>query len=193
MGTISRAELDGLLKRRAAGRAAQKIGQSFEARVKLSCDVYREQEIAFLFPMPVPTAPCGVRGKGGAPLRVLSGQAPFDFFGWTRDGHAVGLEVKATARKKSLPIIGEGKCGSGLQWHQLEALADLYLHGGEAVLLWKNGDDVGLVSGFALYEARQWYRRDGRKSIPWHRFRPVPMVFHGPAIAEYPDWWRGCA
>jgi hypothetical protein len=134
--------------------------------------------------------PCGIRHPvSGAPLYIPKRKAPFDIYGYRplmMDGKMraifVGAELKSTGEHMSrMPIIGPEHRGSGLQYHQLVALALLASNGGEAYLLWDNGGEYGLLDGQALIVAKSLYdttlraRSDpeGRRSIPWERFRVV--------------------
>ena len=151
-------------------------GRQFEAEVEATFPAYRAGGFAHLMRMPVPTVPTGTQTKHG-PVMRLSGSAPFDVVGYTLDtGKMIGAELKESARTKtSLRIVGPGLSGSGVQWHQLEALYGLHYAGGHAYLLWSNGGLVGRIAGDELAEAYERAERAfsgrsekvGQKSIPF--------------------------
>jgi len=169
------AEVEPSRARRLQGRQAQAAGGDFEAAILKLCELYETKRVAHLARMPVPTAPAPRRGQRARGLRVLSGQAPFDLYGWTcKCAQAVGVELKSTAKKeRRLPIVGEGKKGSGIQKHQLDALASLAGCGGVARIVWSNGGEIGVLSNDDILQAQALYAEGGRgtRSIPWGWFR----------------------
>ena len=108
----------------------------------------------------------------------------------------IGAEIKATSsRDKSLPIIGPGKKGTGLKYHQLNALAGLAEAGGISRLIWCNEGDIGVLASEDILVAYRVYEQAmqseasnkdaarGAKSIQWERFKPCNYT----AIAM-PNW-----
>lgn len=113
--------------------------------------------------------PVGMRGK--LPIFMQVAKAPFDMMGYDSQGIVIALELKSNETAKTrLPIIGEGKRGSGLQYHQLEALVKVYGSGGHAAVLWYNGGKVGMLDGYNLEVAWVGHKAGRTKSIPWSYF-----------------------
>ena len=162
------------------------IGKRFENEIKYSFSAYEATGIAMLRMLPVPTAPAPKKYRNPQ-LRVLCGNSPFDVGGWTFDGaRYIGAELKATAKyKPSLPIVPAGRDGSGIQEHQLKALADLSSCGGLAFVVWNNGGEVGvidlrqIVATWAVFLASKHMEEAGKtvlrgsRSIKWGVFQPV--------------------
>jgi penicillin-binding protein-related factor A (putative recombinase) len=145
-------------------------GKRFEKELDHTFDsLMRSEGVAFLARMSEPTAPSPRLGKFG---RVLSGTAPYDFYGMMKGGKHIAMEAKHNdKRKASLPIIGYKKKGSGLQFHQLEALANVALHGGIARVVWCNGGVVMSIGNREILMVHKIYNtKDGRKSIPTNLF-----------------------
>lgn len=177
-------------------------GRTLEYEIEQTIEPYREDGQAHLMKMPVPTVPTGQQGKYG-PIMRLAGQAPWDFIGFAAsDARTIGCEAKETTeRATSLPIIRPGRDGgSGLQWHQITALAALWEAGGHPHIVWANAGEIAVLAGAAIWNqyasarAAAEAKQDGRKaergalSIPWEAFDPVEHVAIEGAII--PDWLR---
>lgn len=165
-------------------------GAGFEKLIDRTLEVYALREAAWIARMPVPTAPAG-RDRRGVPLRRLCGPAPYDLYGFANDGVAIGCELKESNQRPSLPIVAPGHKGDGLQYHQLDALANLALHHGIARIVWSNGGQVGVLGGAELVLAWRTYNtamtgkaRRGDKSIQWEQFREAKSSLPG----GLPDW-----
>lgn len=163
---------------------AGSAGADFERLIETTFQFYDGRNLARLAMMPVPTRQVGSRN--GQPILVRTGAAPFDVYGYlVADGRMVGAELKSTVRKVSLPIIGPERTGSGLQFHQLDALANLAQAGGIARLVWCNGGGIGVLADMDLVNIWSIFcdaitsERAGRKaqqnskSIKWERFETV--------------------
>lgn len=156
----------------------------------------RKKTGAFLYRLYPPTKIGGMRGT--MPCWIQTGRALFDVAGWlptplqTLDGKkvkanlAIGIELKETKDvHSSLRIVGDDGSGSGLQAHQLEALAAVHRDGGIARVLWNNGGVVAVLDGEEIAQAHFTYgvsvqaekmRKKpalGSRSIPWSLFRRV--------------------
>jgi hypothetical protein len=107
----------------------------------------------------------------------------------------LGVELKETGHfHSSMPIIRRDRKGSGLQHHQIEALAALHRDGHIAGLLWNNGGIIGYCAGDVI--AASYYEfevslkaeemgktpKKGARSISWQKFSPI----HGDDPA---DWY----
>jgi len=140
-------------------------GRSFEKELEATFDSIRiKEDVALIAAMPVPTAPSFV---GGRSVRVLKGKAPFDYWGMFKGGRFLGMEAKMTsASKKSLAIVAPLKRGSGLQWHQLEALAAVARNDGVARIVWCNGGLIMNMGNRGILLVHESYNDGGRKSIP---------------------------
>ena len=169
----------------------------FENTIAATFRVYAEKRKAVLAMMPVPIKQVGA--KGGMPIYVRAGKAPFDVYGWEiGSGRMIGAELKSSGRKKSLPIVAPASRGDGLQYHQLASLAELVADGGHGLVVWDNGGEVGVLRGPALTNAFRTYEhamksgvsgrsvKRGSKSIPWGTFEVVEWTVLGQSVA--PDW-----
>ena len=145
------------------------LGKVWENELEHSFDaLIRSEGLSSLVKMPEPTAPKVMYGKF---VRVLCGKAPYDFTGMMKGGKHIAMEAKHNdKRKASLPIIAEKKKGSGLQWHQLGALANVAEHGGIARIVWCNGGVVMAIGNEAIMAVQRSYQEGGRKSIPTDLF-----------------------
>ena len=143
-----------------------------------------QEDVAFLAGMPVPTAPIMV---GRRMYRVLKGKAPFDYYGMVKGGRFIGMEAKHNDEvKKSLPIIGPLKKGTGLQFHQLEALAAVAKNDGIARIAWSNGGLIMNMGNRAILAVHADYNSGGRKSIPRDLFTVCEeRICNG---LPYTDW-----
>ncbi len=154
------------------------IGKTFQQ--------YRDMGLANLFFLHAPMRIAGMHGS--VPCFVQSGKAPYDLAGFYYDkgATAIGVELKETKKRDNvLSIVGEGKSGSGLQYHQLAALVDLHIAGGVAGLLWSNDGELGYAEGSVLQVAKIAYDTSvkaekmkqtpawGSRSIRWGHFTPV--------------------
>lgn len=159
--------------------------QAFEKVVEETFPIIRKDHGYFLRWLYPPVRPVGTRGK--CPVFVIVKSELYDIHGWSGKGKAVGIEVKDnTSYHSSLPIVHPDSKGSGLQFHQLEALAALHRDGGESGILWRNGGLIGLLRGTSIEniftdymislkveEAGKTPAR-GTRSIGWDKFMPIP-------------------
>jgi hypothetical protein len=121
---------------------------SFEHLIGKTFQSYRDARLATMIFLHPPMRVAGMMGR--VPCFIQAGKAPFDLGGMYYDvaGTVIAAELKETAEHAtSLPIIGPGKKGSGLQYHQLDALTDVHLGGGVALVLYSNGGEIGLLRG----------------------------------------------
>jgi penicillin-binding protein-related factor A (putative recombinase) len=140
------------------------LGHSFDALI-------RSEGVAKIAKMPVPTAPRFIRG---VMARVLCGTAPYDFYGYMRGGQHIAMEAKHNdKRKTSMPIVAKKKKSSGLQEHQLDALAAAAESGCIARLVWRNGGVVMAIGNDKIMAVQRSYQEGGRKSIPADLFEVV--------------------
>jgi hypothetical protein len=159
-------------------------GKSFEKLISETFATYARNSVANLMAMPVPTRVIGF--EGNRPKLVTCGKGPFDVIGYLiADARMVGAELKSSVRKASLPIVGPGKEGDGLQYHQLEALSFLAAAGGVARLVWDNGGEIGVLSGGLIQTAKSVYDQSlaseqsgreskrGTRSLAWEMFRKI--------------------
>lgn len=155
---------------------------------------------AFLNRLYPPMRMAGLRGT--MPCFVQTGRALFDVVGWMpipaeflgdnglvgehKLARVIGIEQKANRdAKSSMRIVGEDGSGSGLQAHQLEALAAVHRSGGIARVLWNNGGIVGVLDGDAIaasfyaygvsVQAEKMRKKPaaGSRSISWKLFRQI--------------------
>jgi hypothetical protein len=178
-------------------------GNEFEKEYESHFPTIRTKTGAFLFRMYPPIRGTGMRGT--MPVFVIVGRALFDVGGWYEvddDGLKravfIGVELKATKqRHPSLPIIGKDSHGSGLQAHQLEALASLHRNGGIAKVVYNNGGVIGVLDGeqiakvFYDYGVSLAAERMGKKpamgsrSIRWDMFRSLPNYLDRPDLSIF--------
>lgn len=165
----------------------------FEQIIERTFPAIRAKTGAFLYWLYPKTRMVGMRGT--MPCFAMVGRALFDVAGWLpktitdHDGYdrkvnlAVGIEVKETSKlHSSMRIVGDDGSGSGLQAHQLEALAAVHRDGGIARLVWNNGGMVGMITGEQLAHIHFTYGVSvqaekmrkvpsmGSRSIPWNQF-----------------------
>jgi len=175
------------------GESSRKAGTDFEKEIEATFEQYHSAHIAQLDFYPVPMRPTGLRHpKTGGPMFAPKKAAPFDVCGWSMiDGRIIAAELKSSKRKTSITIVGDGKEGSGIQWHQLTALYNVAQAGGIARLVWSNEGEVGVLDGVSI--ANAWYAANdafnlennflrggkrakapvGAKSIKWEKFTAV--------------------
>lgn len=182
------------------------IGADFEKEVEAHFPLIRKRTGAFLYRLYPPTRGAGMRGT--MPVFVIVGRAVYDVAGWMRIDHdgpagvaqSVGIELKASKqRHSSLPIVGEDGHGSGIQAHQLEALAALHRDGGIARILWNNGGVIGIMYGETIQKVFYDYgvslavERLGKKpalgsrSIKWGLFVTLPDFNDKPEAIVLPE------
>lgn len=154
------------------------VGDRFERQLNLVHAQYRAMGVAEIRQLPVPTAaaPRKWQQRGAPPLRMRSERSPYDFAGHMRAspfrGISVAMESKidhaAGDASPSLKIHGENKTGSGLQFHQLRALAEAHQDGCIAAVVWASGINARIlcIPGVVLAGAWAEFRSEGRKSIP---------------------------
>lgn len=176
------------------------MANEFEKTVGKTFEGYEASGVATLRYL-YPSMRCvGVQGK--RPVFVPALKAPYDLGGYYHgSGLFIGAELKETRdRHYSLPLIGPGKEGTGLQYHQLEALVNLHQEGGVALLIYDNGGEVGRVGGQVLTQAKIAFDAalksrnpaKGSKSIPWGRFDPVKFGLNAVPLwlPLDPEEWR---
>jgi hypothetical protein len=193
------------------GALARNAGNDFEREIGLDFDALREGNVAYLDFMPVPMRPTGRRNHNNQPLYLPGGTAPFDIYGWfCGSGCAIGAELKSSKRQPSLAIVMptldrnmnmvSGK-GSGLKWHQLQALHNLQSSNGYAAVLWSNEGEVGMLAGpeisdiyniaYDAFTAGLCHHDPprGARSIKWEKFQPVEQ--HQMASGRMVANWLG--
>jgi hypothetical protein len=158
----------------------------FETLIGKTFQAYRDAKLANVFFLHPPMRIAGMHGK--VPCFIQAGKAPYDAAGffYNAEATAIGAELKETKEhENSLSIVGPDKKGSGLQYHQLEALVDLHLNGGVALLLWSNGGEIAVAFGDVLHLAKVQYDASlkaeklkqtpakGSRSILWGHFKPI--------------------
>lgn len=133
---------------------------------------------------------------GGKPCWVQVKAAPYDAAGFYHGcGTAIAVELKESSKPMtSLPIIAPGKKGSGLQYHQLEGLADAHEAGAVAFVLLDNAGSWGRLSGEEIVAAKQEFDTSlkveargktpafGSRSISWERFERIKSGLGGEPI-----------
>lgn len=159
---------------------------AFEKQIGETFQSYRDAKTAnvyFLFP---PMRVAGLHGH--MPCYIPVGKAPYDAAGFFYDeaGTSLGVELKETKdHENRLPIVGPGKKGDGLHYHQLEALVAIHKAGGVSLLLWSNGGEIGRLGGASLSLVKVQYDASlkaeaakkevakGSRSIQWGSFELV--------------------
>jgi len=193
------------------GAANADSGAKYETRLSRAHEVYAKSGLASIRRLPVPTAPIPGKyihiidramGPGRAhTLRSLVSRQGYDYMGvfgpnagpdFQLDryhGRAIAMEAKRTSEKStSLPIIADDKKGSGLQFHQLDALATDYRDFGVvSVLCWQNGDQGMVLLPDKILETHTRFMSGGRKSIPVAEFVPYDVVTY-PSHGDIEDW-----
>lgn len=199
------------------------VGQDFEERIEPTFDAYSKANRAYLAFMPVPTKAVMVNGRM---YRVGNGSAPFDVYGFVPRSFGgepeyrpnneyeadpprrpvmnlavmVGAELKATSKHETSLSIVKPKCdGSGLEFHQLDALALLARMGGLARIVWSNAGEVGVLTNEPILAAHAIYMASlasegrgmgrgklGTRSIRWESFIKVDFANVGGSIVL--DW-----
>lgn len=164
------------------GALARRQGQDWENQIESQFSYYFRGQVANLAIMPVPTK--GTM-QGGKFVRVQTGCAPFDIYGFTMSrcngwstGTFIGAEMKHTLKfKTSLPITDES---GGLLTHQLIALEEAAASGSIARILWQNEREIGLLEEEGVMKAcramllfQKTRGTEGRMSIPWESFRKI--------------------
>ena len=169
------------------GKRVQNAGKVFEKCIDAANARYRELGMAAIEKLPVATQPMprawisGEHQKKSGICRILSERAPFDYYGtmgfvdaspFDVRGRAVAMECKATKTLTRLPV---GK-KTTLKEHQLLACADSWEKFGTiSVIVWKNGDERGVLLPDRILEASRKYRIGSLKSLPWDWFTPYPV------------------
>lgn len=124
---------------------------------------------------------------GNQPGFVQVGKAPYDLDGFYLNGGLyIACEIKENGdRHESMKIIPPKKKGSGLQYHQLEALVYAYEAGAIACVVWNNAGEIGIIDGSRLKAAKSSIdtslkaekmglpNQKGLRSILWGNFTPV--------------------
>jgi len=175
----------------------QKRSNPFEDYIQQGFAAIRAKTGAWLHWVNPAVRPIGLRGN--MPVFAMVGSALYDIGGWTNENNAVhravGIELKASTKfKQNIPIIKPESKGSGVQYHQLEALAALHRDGGIAGLVWNNGGVIGYASGEVLAAAFYDYETSrvceemkrpitkGVRSLSWQKFATVEGTNHE-------SWW----
>lgn len=158
----------------------------FEKLIGKTFQGYRDAGIADLVFLHPPMRVMTIIRK--VPCYVQAGKAPFDVAGIYYDscGTGLGVELKETKdHEHSLPIVGPGKKGNGLQYHQLESLVAVHNAGGVALVVYSNGGEIGILPGDTLAVAKLQYDASlkveqagktparGARSILWGLFKPI--------------------
>lgn len=164
----------------------------FERQIEKSFAEYKSSRIAclmFLYPK--------MRMAGhlkNTPAFVQVAKSPYDISGYYYEtGRYIACELKeSSGRETSLPMIAPGKRGTGLQYHQLEALVDVHDAGGLACLVWNNGGEIGYLDGSRLKAAKSALDTSieaerlglpnatrGQRSILWGNFQLVHELPNG--------------
>lgn len=128
-----------------------------EKMVEATFGEYKTARLATLMILFPKMRPAGRLGKMVAYVPVA--KAPYDVAGYFhKTGRHIALEIKENSdQHTSVAIIGPGKKGTGLQYHQLEALVEVHEQGGLALLLWDNAGDWGIIDGVRLKIAKATY------------------------------------
>ncbi len=169
------------------GKRVQNAGKVFEKHIEQANARYRELGIASIEKLPVATQPMprnwiakAHQQKSGI-CRILSERAPFDFYGTLgpcgarpldNRGRAIAMECKGTQAKTRLPVGPK----MTLKAHQLLACADSWeKFGTVAVIVWKNGEERGVLLPDAVLDCARKYRIGTVKSIKWDLFTPYSV------------------
>lgn len=131
---------------------------------------------------------------GNMPAYIPVGKAPYDIDGfYFKTARYIACEVKESAKHEStMRVVPPDKKGTGLKYHQLEALVLVHENGGLACVVYNNGGEVGYLDGSRLKAAKaaidtslkaeaQGYpdAARGKRSIPWGDFQPVKSTGAG--------------
>lgn len=174
--------------RQLRGKATQGRGKSFEAEINAANAAYERLGMARIEQLPVATQPMPKtwlarehQPKSGI-ARILAERAPFDYYGTLGEigarplanrGRAIAMECKATEKHATRLAIGKN---ATLKEHQLRACAESWQRFGTVTcIVWRNGDQRGVLTPDRIVDAWQKYRIGSRKSIPWDRFLPYPI------------------
>lgn len=162
------------------GRAAQKLGDDFEAMLERTHELWRLAGKADIGRLPVDTGPAPYRiqdptGKiRPGQIRVLKSRQGFDYQGVLEGGRAIAVEAKASASRKTSLGIGPG---GPIRAHQLERLADGWLRFGRlAAIVWLNGTERLVLTPDAVVRAQRLYAAGERKSVPVRDWTPYKVV-----------------
>jgi len=164
--------------------AANRHGTEFEASIYRDMPAYATGKFAVLHVLDIPTRATRYKDPvTGQPLRRAVAKGPGDIWGWlVVGGRTIIAELKSTeSAKLRLPIIKPKSKASGLQFHQLRAMAACATCGGIARLVWRNGNEIGVVGGDVLIPVYNKYRASmgggrmpqGVASILWGAFEKV--------------------
>jgi hypothetical protein len=164
---------------RLTGLRAAAAGKYFERELETLHARWEAEGVARIRKMPVPTVSLRRRGAGGAPARIVVAAADPDFYGVLPDGRAVAMEAKRTSRhlsSMSVAMRGE-KVREGIRIHQLRALVDIAVLGGLVALVWKNGEELGVLGARALADHLTLEVGSASSSpIPWSRFTRIDRL-----------------
>jgi len=156
---------DAAATRQEAGAKGNRMGKLIEKGLDGMHTVYRMQRRAIIARLNVPTRLTPKKHPSGKIEWVLiqCGQAEIDFAGTLPKGEAIFVEAKASSKKAaSLNVAKGGTHERG----QLIELAARHRLGAHAVLLWWNGDRLGILTGEQIDAAE----RSDAKNIPAERF-----------------------
>jgi len=163
-------------KNAAQGRKAGRSGNRAEAGVAAMCHQYKREGAAIVDKQNVPTS-------GPPNRRRIIGKAPIDFAGMLPGGRSIFAEAKASGETTALPIDDRH-----LEPHQIEALAVRGGMGAVAVVLWLNGDTLGVADWRAVGKAAR-----ERSSVPRSAFTWLPVLsFDWLPVAIAVDRAAGC-
>lgn len=127
---------------------------------------------------------------GKAPAFLQVGKGPYDLDGYyTGTGRYIACELKENGeRHASMRIIPPDKKGTGLQYHQLQALVEAHEGKAFVCVLWDNAGEIGILDGTRLVAAKAAMDTSlkaqekgfpdaarGSRSIPWGSFSPVKL------------------
>ena len=196
------------------------MANQFEKEFEEKFPIIQKTTGAFLFRLYPPMRVGAMRGS--MPCWVQTGRALFDVGGWwplklpddapniathpqgnldlgSMVAVAIGIALKSNKDAHySMPIIGDDGTGSGLQAHQLAALASVHRNGGISRVLWNNGGIVGVLDGDRIasihfnygvsVEAEKLRMKPARgsRSIPWSLFRRIKWEEHPESVLLAP-------
>lgn len=154
------------------GRSAQRAGQSWERTLEAAHRVLELQGVARIWKMPVPS-----RTDPRNPSRLIRMErAEPDHVGYLMgSGRAVLMEAKSNAKAVKHLIVVRDTKKRGLSDHQRAALYKAARAGVLSALVWKNGEQIGVIQG-----AKLQYMED---RVPWTAFR----------IIDRPEQWLAAA
>lgn len=140
--------------------SAANRGMNLESDINISCEYYREKNIALIYKRPTPINIVKVDYSHGAKITnaYFEEQSTTDYNGVYR-GKYIDFEAKNTKSKTSFPL-------ANISIHQIEHLKSVLFHGGIAffIIQFQTFDKVYLLD--ASYVIK-FYEENKRKSIPY--------------------------